>query len=132
MSRPQRREITAPPTAPGPAGPYSSGIVSGGFLFLAGQAAITPDGRIVRGTIEEQTELTLANMAAVCEAAVGSLSDAVKVTVYLSDIALWSRMNSVYERWFEDPKPVRTVVACELNGFDIEIDAIVAMPERAA
>lgn len=130
--RPERREVLAPPTVPGPAGPYSSGIVSGGFLFLAGQAAITPAGEIVRGTIEEQTELTLANMAAVAEAAGASLSDAVKVTVYLSDISLWDRMNTVYVGWFEDPKPVRTVVACQLNGFDVEIDAIIAMPVEAA
>ncbi|MBB4664067.1 RidA family protein [Conexibacter arvalis] len=126
-SRPERREATAPPTAPGPAGPYSSAIVSGGFLFLAGQAAITPEGAIVRGTIEEQTEMTLANLAAVAEAAGADLRDAVKVTVYLTDIALWARMNTVYARWFDDPKPVRTVVACELNGFDVEIDAIVAV-----
>lgn len=130
--RPQRREVLAPPTVPGPAGPYSSGIVAGGLLFLAGQAAISPAGEIVRGTIEQQTELTLANMAAVAEAAGASLSDAVKVTAYLSDISLWGRMNSVYVRWFDDPKPVRTVVACELNGFDVEIDAIIAMPGGAA
>lgn len=131
-TRPERREVPAPTTVPGPAGPYSSGIVSGGFLFLAGQAAITPDGEIVRGTIEQQTQLTLANMAAVADAAGASLHDAVKVTVYLSDIGLWARMNSVYASWFDDPKPVRTVVACELNGFDVEIDAIVAMPGGAA
>jgi len=132
MSRPVRTEVIAPPTAPGPAGPYSTGIVSGGFLFLAGQAAVTPEGEIVRGSIEEQTEMTLANMRAVAEAAGASLSDAVKVTVYLSDISLWGRMNTVYVDWFEDPKPVRTVVACELNGFDVEIDAMIAMPGTAA
>jgi 2-iminobutanoate/2-iminopropanoate deaminase len=126
-NRPVRTEIPAPPTVPGPAGPYSIGIVSGGFLFLAGQAAITPDGEIVRGSIEEQTEMTLANMRAVAEAAGASLNDAVKVTVYLSDISLWARMNTVYTRWFDDPKPVRTVVACELNGFDVEIDAMIAV-----
>lgn len=129
-NRPERREVLAPPTVPGPAGPYSTGIVSGGFLFLAGQAAITPDGEIQRGTIEEQTELTLANMAAMAEAAGGDLRDAVKVTAYLSDISLWGRMNTVYVRWFDDPKPVRTVVACELNGFDVEIDAMIAMPAQ--
>ncbi len=130
MSRPARREVLAPPSVPGPAGPYSTAIVSGGFLFLAGQAAITPAGEIVRGTIEQQTEMTLANMAAVAQAAGASLNDAVKVTVYLSDIALWDRMNTVYVSWFDDPKPVRTVVACELNGFDVEIDAIVAVAQE--
>lgn len=125
--RPVRTEVVAPASAPGPAGPYSSGIVSGGLLFLAGQAAVAPDGEIVRGTIEEQTEMTLANLAAVAAEAGADLRDAVKVTVYLSDIGLWARMNTVYTRWFDDPKPVRTVVACELNGFDVEIDAIVAV-----
>lgn len=132
MSRPVRTEVVAPSTAPGPAGPYSTGIVSGGFLFLAGQAAITPAGEIVRGSIEEQTEMTLANMRAVAEAVGADLRDAVKVTVYLSDISLWALMNTVYASWFDDPKPVRTVVACELNGFDVEIDAIIAMPGEAA
>jgi 2-iminobutanoate/2-iminopropanoate deaminase len=131
-ARPVRTEVLAPASAPGPAGPYSSGIVSGGFLFLAGQAAITPEGEIVRGSIEEQTAMTLTNMRAVAEAVGADLRDAVKVTVYLSDISLWARMNTVYVDWFDDPKPVRTVVACELNGFDVEIDAMIAMPGDAS
>lgn len=125
MNVPERIEVHAPPTAPGPAGPYSSGLLSGGFLFLAGQAAVAPDGTIVRGTIEEQTRMTLANLEAVANAGGGTLRDAVKVTVYLSDIGDWAAFNTVYEEFFGAVKPVRTVVACSLNGFDVEVDAIV-------
>lgn len=126
-AEPLRTQVHAPPSAPGPAGPYSSGIVSGGFLFLAGQAAVAPDGTIVRGTIEEQTRMTLANLEAVANAGGGTLRDAVKVTVYLADIGDWAAFNAVYEQWFGEVKPVRTVVACSLNGFDVEVDAIVAV-----
>lgn len=122
-----RTQVLAPPTAPPPAGPYSSGVVANGFLFLAGQAAVAPDGSIVRGTIAEQTRMTLANLEAVAQAAGGSLRNAVKVTVYLSDIGDWATMNETYVDWFGDPPPARTVVACQLNGFDVEIDAIVAV-----
>lgn len=124
---PLRTAVVAPPSAPGPAGPYSSGIVSGGFLFLAGQAPCLPDGTIVRGTIEEQTLLTLDNLEAVANAAGGSLRDAVKVTVYLADIADWPAMNAVYGDRFGTPLPARTAIQCGLNGFDVEIEAIVAV-----
>ena len=72
-AEPLRTQVHAPSSAPGPAGPYSSGIVSGGFLFLAGQAAVAPDGTIVRGTIEQQTRMTLANLEAVANAGGGTL-----------------------------------------------------------
>lgn len=124
---PVRVGVTAPPIAPQPAGAYSSGVVCGGFLFLAGQAPCRPDGTIVRGTIAEQVQLTLDNLEAVANAAGGSLRDAVKVTVYLADIGDWAAMNAAYAAYFGDPAPARTAVQCVLNGFDVEIDAIVAV-----
>lgn len=127
LGRDDRIAVLAPATAPGPAGAYSSAIESGGFLFLAGQAPCAPDGTIVRGTIEEQTALTLANLEAIANAGGSSLRRAVKVTVYLADIGCWAAVNAVYAGWFGAVPPARTVVACSLNGFDVEIDAIVAV-----
>ncbi len=83
----------------------------------------------VRGTtVEEQTERTLENLAAVAEAAGGSLADAVKVSVFLASIDLFPAFNATYERIVPAPRPARTTVGADLVNILVEIDATLYLP----
>ena len=102
----------------------------GGFAFVAGQLPFVPgsDTRDV-GTIEEQTEQVIKNVAAVLDAAGSSLSRCVQMTIYISDMELWGRVNAVYARMLGDHKPARAVVpVLPLHyGYQIEVQAIGAV-----
>ena len=118
--------------APQPAGHYSQAVIHDGLVYVSGQLPIDPASAEKRvGTIEEQTEQALQNVAAILEAAGCDRNDVLKCTVYVSDISLWSRVNAVYAGFFEDHRPARAVVPTrELHfGFQIEIDAIAALPD---
>lgn len=105
-------------------GHYSSAIVAGGFVFTSGQTPRDASRRVIGDTIEAQTEATLDNLARVLEEAGTSLSNIVKVTVYLTDLKLFPRFNATYGAKFSDLKPARTTVECGLQGVLIEIDAV--------
>lgn len=110
---------------PQPGGAYTPVLRAGDFIFVSGQAPIDPaTNEIVGTTIEEQTARTIENVRLLLEAAGAQLSDVVKATVHLSDMALFDRYNTVYASYFPDPKPVRTTVGSQLDGFMIEIDVI--------
>lgn len=109
---------------PAPSGAYSQGIRVGNWVFVAGQGPRNPQTGAQGETIEEQTEQTIKNVAAILEAAGASLADVVKSTVHLSDLALFERYNVVYQRMLPDPKPVRTTVGSQLNNILVEIDVI--------
>jgi 2-iminobutanoate/2-iminopropanoate deaminase len=107
-------------------------MVHGGLVFVSGQLPIDPATGAKRvGTIEEQTGQALRNVAAILRAAGAEVSDVLKVTVYVSDISLWDRVNSVYADFFGDHRPARAVVPTrELHfGFAIEIEAVAAVRE---
>ena len=114
--------------APAPVGPYSQAISHAGWVFASGQIPLDPStGARVEGDIEAQTERVIANLAAVLEAAGSSLANVVKTTVYVTDLALFARINAVYARHFSgDPPPARATVqvAALPLGAAIEIDAI--------
>jgi 2-iminobutanoate/2-iminopropanoate deaminase len=115
--------------APAPAGHYSQATEFNNLIFVSGQLAIDPaTGEKKLGTIEEQTLQTLENVKAIVEAAGGSLESILKMTLYVSDISLWGRVNEVYTQFFGAHKPARAVVPTrELHyGFLIEIEAIAA------
>jgi reactive intermediate/imine deaminase len=118
--------------APAAGGHYSQAIVHNGFAFVAGQLPFIP-GRTDHqvGTIEEQTEQTLRNVSAVLEAAGSSLAKTVQMTIYVSDMELWGRVNAAYAKVLGDHKPARAVVPVgELHyGYQIEIQAIGAIGE---
>ncbi len=116
--------------APGPAGPYSQAIVHDGLVYVSGQLPIKAQtGEKVSGPIEDQTVQVLENLTAILKAAGSDISRTLKVTVYISDISLWDRVNTVYARFFGDHKPARSIVPTrDLHfGFNIEIDAIAAV-----
>jgi 2-iminobutanoate/2-iminopropanoate deaminase len=114
-------------TAPIPAGHYSQAVVHNGFVFVAGQLAFVPGQSEHRpGPIADQTDRTLRNIEAILKAAGSSLDKVVQMTIYVSDIALWAEVNTVYARIMGSHKPARAIVPVkELHhGYQIEIQAI--------
>lgn len=118
------------PNAPIPAGHYSQAVVHGGLVYVAGQLGIdpkrpghTPDD------IELQTEQTLRNVANILIAAGSDLKHVVSMTIYISDISDWARVNTIYARVFGEHKPARAVIPVkDLHyGFGIEIQCIAAV-----
>ncbi len=113
--------------APPAGGPYSHAMKSGGLVFLAGQGPFRKDGSKVEGSFEEQARQTFQNLEAVASASGGSLADAVRVGVYLRDMSNFPAMNAIYREFFREPYPARTTIQSDLPGFEIEVDAIVAI-----
>jgi len=119
-----------------PRGAYSQGWRAGDFIFVTGTGPINAQtGTLAGESIEEQTEQVITNMESVLAADGASLADVVKVTVHLSDTALFARYNAVYARRFTSPYPVRTTVGSDLRqlpGMLIEADCIAYVPQRAS
>ncbi len=126
------REIIKTEKAPKAIGPYSIGIKTGSFIFTAGQAGVIPEsGNIIEGGIENETRQTLTNIKTILEAAGSSLQLVVKTTVFLIDMAEFSKMNAVYAEFFKEDPPARTTVqaAALPKNARVEIEAI-ALPGR--
>jgi 2-iminobutanoate/2-iminopropanoate deaminase len=120
-------DVVSTPGAPKAIGPYSQAIVSQGFLFTAGQVALDPStGQLVPGGIAEQTSRALENLRAVLRAAGSDVSQVVKTTVFLVDMADFTAMNEVYGRVFGDHRPARSTVAVAAlpRGALVEIEVI--------
>ena len=118
------------PNAPKPAGHYSQAVVHNGLVFVSGQLPIDPvSGEKILGSIEMQTEQVLQNVKAILEAAGSGPDRILKVTIYISDIELWGKVNAVYAEFFGEYRPARAVVPTrELHyGFQIEMEAIAAV-----
>ena len=112
--------------APAAIGPYSQAIRVGDFLFTSGQIPLKPDGDLLEGDIEAQTEQVLVNLKAVLEAGGASLEGVVKCTCFLSDMNNFSAMNDVYGSFFTGTPPARSAVEVARlpRGVLIEIEAI--------
>jgi 2-iminobutanoate/2-iminopropanoate deaminase len=120
--------------APAPAGHYAQAIHHGDLVFVAGQLPIDPSDREREpGDVEEQTERALRNVEAILRAAGSGLDRLLSVTIYVTDIAVWGRVNSAYARVLGDHRPARAVVPVpELHhGYAIEIQAIAAVQSAA-
>jgi 2-iminobutanoate/2-iminopropanoate deaminase len=116
--------------APKAIGPYSQAVVANGFLFTAGQIALDPaSGELVAGGIVEQTTRAMENLGAILTAAGSSLSQVVKTTVFLVDMADFKEMNEVYTRAFGAHRPARSTVAVAAlpRGARVEIEVIAAV-----
>ncbi|MDR1921946.1 MAG: RidA family protein [Candidatus Adiutrix sp.] len=122
------REIIYTDKAPAP-GPYSQAVKYAGLVFVSGQTPEDPaTGRPLKGSMGEQTEIVLANIKAILEAAGSSLEKVLKVNIYLSDIAKKPEMNEVYKKFFPHDPPARIAMAVKGldDGLDVEIDVIAA------
>jgi 2-iminobutanoate/2-iminopropanoate deaminase len=124
-------ESVSTDSAPAAIGPYSQGMRVGDLLFCSGQIPLEPSsGELVKDDIEGQARRCLENLAAVAEAAGTSLANAVRCTVYLTDMNDFARVNEVYGAFFDTDNPPARVavgVAALPKGADVEIDAIVAL-----
>jgi len=126
------REPVTAPDAPRAVGPYSHAVRAGGLLFCSGQVPLDPStGELVGQTPAEQAQRCLENLSAVCAAAGASLSDAVRMTVYMTDISAFASVNEVYGSFFESDPPARVAigVAALPLGAKVEIDAVVALAD---
>lgn len=119
------------PGAPSPAGHYSQAVVHAGFVFVAGQLPLDPKtGALVApDDVEGQAERTLHNVEAILQAAGSRLDRVCSMTIYITDRALWPKVNAVYARVLGDHRPARAVIPVpELReGCLIEIQAIAAL-----
>jgi 2-iminobutanoate/2-iminopropanoate deaminase len=125
-----KRDALNAPAAPAAIGPYSHAVRAGGLLFCSGQIPLHPQtGELVGSSAVEQARQCLLNLSAVCEAAGADLGDAVKVTVYMTDLSAFAEVGEVYASFFEQDPPARVAVgvAALPRGAQVEIDAIVAL-----
>lgn len=125
------KKIFCTDRAPEPKGPYSQAVIYKGLLYISGQVPIDPaKGELLRGTIEEETEIVLNNIKTIVEEAGAGISDVLKVTCYLADMADFDRFNNIYKTFFPKDPPARTALQAGRLPLDvqIEVDAIVALP----
>lgn len=124
-------KILSTDAAPKAIGPYSQAVMSGGFLFTAGQIALDPATmQVVEGGVPEQTERVFQNLQAVLSSANLHFVDVVKTTVFLRDMADFTAMNEVYARYMGDHRPARSTVAVAGLPRDVlvEIEMVAAAP----
>ena len=121
-----RKHVTSS-DAPKPIGPYTQGVISGGFLFCSGQVALDPQtNELVPGDVAVQTEQVMKNLLAVLKEAKMGPENVVKTTVYLRDMADFAKMNEVYARYLGKEPPARSTVAVLglPKNVAVEIDVI--------
>ncbi len=124
------RETVTALGAPEAIGPYSHAVRAAGLLFCSGQIPLDPEtGTLAGETPGEQAGRCLENLSVVCAAAGASLADAVRVTVYLTDMSAFGEVNEVYGSFFEADPPARVAVgvAALPKGAQVEMDAVVAL-----
>ncbi len=126
------KEVVVAEKAPKAIGPYSHAIKAGPFVFASGQAGLEPaTGNLVEGGIEVQTRQVLTNLANVLEAAGSGMDLAVKTTVFLTNMAEFSKMNAIYGEFFTTNPPARSTVqvsALPKNAV-VEIDIVALIRE---
>lgn len=124
------RETVNAAGAPPAIGPYSHAVRGGGLLFCSGQIPLDPDtGEIVGASAAEQAHRCLENLRAVCEAAGARLERALRMTIYMTDLADFAEVNDVYASFFAEEPPARVSVGVAQlpRGAYVEIDATVAL-----
>jgi 2-iminobutanoate/2-iminopropanoate deaminase len=127
---PGSREIVQASGAPAAIGPYSHAVAAAGLLFCSGQIPLDPaSGELVGETLAAQARRCLENLNAVCAAAGTTLQRAVRLTIYMSDLAAFGEVNEVYATFFADDPPARVTVgvAALPKGAQVEIDAVVTL-----
>jgi len=108
--------------APQAIGPYAQAVNVNGFIYTSGQIPVTPDGQVVDGMIEDQTNQVFENLKAVLEAANSSLDKVVKTTVFLTDMNDFVTMNGIYAQHFGAHTPARSCVQVARLPKDVQIE----------
>jgi reactive intermediate/imine deaminase len=124
------RTIIQTPNAPAAIGSYSQAVRIGDTVFLSGQIGLDPETMQLVEGIEAQIHRVFQNLRAVCEAAGGSLSDVVKLNVFLIDLGHFVRINEIMAEYFTQPYPARAAVgvACLPKGALVEADGVLVLP----
>ncbi|HEX7002159.1 MAG TPA: RidA family protein [Trueperaceae bacterium] len=120
------RQIVSTQDAPAAVGPYSQAVRSGDLLFTAGQVALRPDGSFVGGSVTQQTEQVMKNLAAVLKAAGVGFEAVVKSTCFLTDMADFEEFNRAYAGYFTHEPPARSTVAVAAlpKGARVEVELV--------
>ena len=123
------KEIISTTNAPQAIGPYSQAVKTNNLMFISGQIPMDPTtGNLVEGSIEDEANQVLKNLKSICEAAGYSLDDAVKITIFLTDLGNFAAVNDVMKEHFSEPYPARATV--EVSGLplgvNVEIEAIIS------
>jgi reactive intermediate/imine deaminase len=116
--------------APAAIGTYSQAIKTGDTVYVSGQIPLDPGtGKLVGGDIHAQINQVFLNLTAVAEAAGTSLQNAVKITVYLTDLNNFAAVNEIMKDYFEQPYPARAAIGAAALplGAEVEADAILAV-----
>lgn len=124
------RDVISTSQAPEAIGPYSQAVRAGNTVFLSGQIPLDPASMtLVSGGIQAQTQQVLDNLQAVAEAAGGSLDALARITIYLTDLGDFARVNEIMAERFSKPYPARATVqvAGLPKGAAVEIDAIMVL-----
>lgn len=116
------------PNAPKATGPFSQAVISGNFVFTSGQIYLTKEGKLLEGTIEEQTHQIMKNLKAILESVGVTFSDVVKTTIYVTDMSVYSKVNEVYGSYMTEPFPARETVCVKELPLSSKIEiSMVAM-----
>ena len=123
------KKIIASAEAPAAIGPYSQAVQSGNTVYLSGQIGLDPASMLMAEGIDAQTARVFDNLKAVAAAAGGTLADAVKVNIYLTDLAHFAKVNDAMASHFSQPYPARATVqvAALPRGALVEIDAVLVL-----
>ena len=116
--------------APGAIGTYSQAIQTGDLVFMPGQSPLDPSSMVVvEGDFAARAHRVFQNLRAVADAAGGNLDQAVKLTIFLTDLNDFATVNSVMAEYFTEPYPARAAVgvASLPKGVDVEAEAILAL-----
>jgi len=126
------KTVIATDKAPAAIGTYSQAVKAGNTIYISGQIPLHPETmEVVSEDIEMQIEQMFKNLAAVAEAAGASLNDAVKVTIFLTDLSSFGKVNEIMAKYFEQPYPARAAVQVSAlpKGVKVEADAILVVNE---
>jgi reactive intermediate/imine deaminase len=128
------KTVISTPDAPGAIGPYSQAVRCGNTIYLSGQIGLDPATMQLAEGIEAQVKRVFANLKAVAEATGGSLDDAAKLTIYLTDLAHFAKVNEIMAAHFKPPYPARAAigVASLPRGALVEADAILVIANSVA
>jgi reactive intermediate/imine deaminase len=125
-----QKELIQTDKAPQPIGCYSQALRVGTTVYLSGQIPLDPQtGKTIEGDFRSQVEQVFKNIQAVCEAAGGNLNAIVKLTVYLTDMAVFNTVNEVMDVYFQKPYPARTSIAVAAlpKNVPVEIEALMVL-----
>lgn len=124
------RQIIRTERAPAPIGTYSQAIRVGDIVYLSGQTPIDPaTGQMVSGDIEVEIKRVFENLRAVAEAAGGSLGNAIKITIFLTDLVHFPKVNEIMATYFQEPYPARSTVGVSQlpKGARVEMECILSL-----